>query len=145
MLPTGHMMKRCTGWMPQAMTQKAIDIEEIIKTDQMICLNDFFNIHDLLGHQQQRFKGWLHRWIRLIRQVSSQALISNHQSPTGWTGNASWGHGHRSQWDSCAAQTDTWCLSLNYVESCFRMLGSTSLDSELDDPAMRVFFSRETI
>ena len=55
------MMKRCTGWMPQAMTQKAIDIEEIIKTDQMIGFYDLFNIHDLLGHQQQRFKGWLHR------------------------------------------------------------------------------------
>ena len=54
------------GCMPQAMTQKVRDIEEIIKTDQMICLNDFFNIHDLLGHQQQRFKGWLHRSIRLI-------------------------------------------------------------------------------
>ena len=58
---TQNMTKRRMGCMPQAMTQKVIDIEEIIKTDQMICLNDFFNIHDLLGHQQQRFKGWLHR------------------------------------------------------------------------------------
>ena len=91
MLPAGHhnMTKHCTGWMPQAMTQKAIDVEEIIKTDHLfqvekvIGFDDLFNIHDLLGHQQQRFKGWLHRSIRLIEQVSSQALISNHQSPTG--------------------------------------------------------------
>ena len=87
---TQNMTKRRMGCMPQAMTQKAIDIEEIIKTDHLfqvekvIGFDDLFNIHDLLGHQQQRFKGWLHRSIRLIQQVSSQALISK-----GETGNES--------------------------------------------------------
>ena len=32
---TPNMSKRCTGCMPQAMTQKVIDIEEIIKTDHL--------------------------------------------------------------------------------------------------------------
>ena len=70
------------GRMPQAMTQKAIDIEEIIKIDhlfEMVRLYNFFDIHVLLRHHLQRFKGWLHRSLRLIRQI---AKIQHLQSPS---------------------------------------------------------------
>ena len=38
----------------------------------MICLNDFFDIHGLLRHRLQRFKGWLHRSTRVIQQICDQ-------------------------------------------------------------------------
>ena len=122
------------GRMPQTMTQKAIDIEEIIKTDhvfEMVGLYDVFNVHGLLGHRLQRFKGWLHRSLRLIRQI---AKIQHLQSPSPMGVKQVWSlkamHIEANETDvySCAAETDKWCLRLNHIESWIlcRMIRSTS-------------------
>ena len=66
---------------------KAMDIEEIIKTDHLF--------HPM----------------RQLQRRSSAILFKSSRNQ----------------------KTDKWCLSLNHVESCFRMLRSTSLDSEPDD------------
>ena len=70
------------GCMPQAMTQKVIDIEEIIKTDHLF--------HPM----------------RQLQRRSGAFLFKSSRNQ----------------------KTDKWHLSLNHVESCFRMLRSTSLD-----------------
>ena len=80
------------GCMPQAMTQKVIDIEEIIKSDHLYATDATAAAED---------------WCFFIQSSRNQ-------------------------------KTDKWCLSLNHVESCFRMLRSTSLDSEPDDAC--IFF-----
>ena len=93
---TQNMTKRRMGCMPQAMTQKVIDIEEIIKTDHLF--------HPM----------------RQLQRRSDAFLFKSSRNQ----------------------KTDKWCLSLNHVESCFRILRRTSFAySELDDAAMRVFFS----
>ena len=92
---TPNTTKRCTGCMPQAMTQNVIDIEEIIKTDHLF--------HPM----------------RQLQRRSGAFLFKSSRNQ----------------------KTDKWRLSLNHVESCFRMLRSTSL--AIVNLTMRVFFSMQ--